>query len=461
MNVDVAPTGRPRLVPQVPEPPEHDLPTLRFIAAIRTNGTAGWSRRAYEELVARRSLLRRSNLMVSDPDGIRHVLVDNGANYLRTPGSVRILRPMLGDGLLISEGQTWRRQRRVLAPAFTPRAVEVLVPHIVSATDEAIARLVPTAEAGPVDLFDAVQHLALEIAGRTMFSVDMRRHGARLRQMITGYQKSLGRPHLPDLMIPLRWPAPHDIPRAFFRRRWVRFLDEVIADRESAGDGGASRDLLDLLAAARDPETGEGFTREQLRDQVATMIMAGHETTAVALLWAAYLLALAPEWQEAVAEEARAAGARLGLDPGWEETLPLTRAVVDETLRLYPPAHIIVRMAQAPDVVAGHDVAAGDVVAISPWILHRHRRLWADPSAFDPRRFLPGAPPIPKMAYLPFGAGPRICIGAQFALAEATLALAKLVGAFRIRLEGTRPVLPAAVVTTQPDHAPGFRLERR
>lgn len=459
MDAHAAPAGTSRLVPPVPEPPEHDLSMLRFIAAIRTNGTAGWSKRAYEELVSRRSLLGRSNLMVNDPDGIRHVLVDNVPNYRRTPASVRVLRPMLGDGLLISEGQAWRRQRRVLAPAFTPRAVEVLVPHILSATNEAIARVAAAAEAGPVDLFDALQHLALEIAGRTMFSVDMRRHGERLRQMIAAYQTRLGRPHLPDLLLPLRWPAPHDIPRALFRRRWVRFLDEVIAAREAKGDTATSGDLLDLLVAARDSETGEGFTREQLRDQVATMIMAGHETTAVTLLWAAYLLALSPEWQDAVAEEAQEAGA--DLEMGWEDRLPLTRAVIDETLRLYPPAHIIVRMAQGPDVVAGQAIAAGDVVAISPWILHRHRRLWLDPAAFDPRRFLPGAPAIPRMAYLPFGVGPRICIGAQFALAEATLALAKLAGAFRMTIEGTRPVLPAAVVTTQPDHAPGFRLSRR
>ncbi len=438
----------PRLVPPVPAPPERELPTLRFIAAMRTNGIGCWPAAAYETPLRRRRLLGRTRFTVSDPDAVRRVLVDNASNYARTPITIRLLRPMLGDGLLISEGTAWRHQRRALAPAFTPRAVETLVPHILSASDEAVAALEGPAARGPVDLFAALQRLALEIAGRTMFSVGMARHGDRLRGFLEAYAARLGRPHLTDLLVPLRFATPLDRARARFRRDWVDFLDTVIADRATERDG-QPRDLLDHLRAARDPETGRSFTAEELRDQVATMILAGHETTALTLLWACTLLALDAQAQERVAAETEAADK------------PYTRAVIDETLRLYPPAFIIARAALGPDVLAGQPVARGDSVTISPWLLHRHRRLWRDPDAFDPGRFLPGAPPVPRFAYMPFGAGPRICIGAAFALTEATLALSRLVGRFRIARADDRPVLPAAVVTTQPDHAPAFRLTVR
>ncbi|KQQ25022.1 cytochrome P450 [Methylobacterium sp. Leaf123] len=450
-----APPGHaaPRLVPPVPVPPEKDLPTLRFIAAMRVNGIDCWPASAYEAPLRRRRLLGRTRFTVSDPDLVRRVLVDNATNYTRTPMTIRMLRPMLGDGLLISEGTAWRHQRRTLAPAFTPRAVETLVPHILSASDEAVAALDGAAARGPVDLFPALQRLALEIAGRTMFSVGMARHGDRLRGFLEAYAARLGRPHLTDLVVPLRFATPLDRARARFRRDWVAFLDEVIADRDEGQSGreagGEARDLLDLLRAARDPETGRGFSHEELRDQVATMILAGHETTAVTLLWACTVLALTPETQGAVAAESGSADK------------PFTRAVIEETMRLYPPAFVIARRALDSDELAGETVRPGDSVTISPWLLHRHRKLWRDPDAFDPGRFLPGAPPVPRFAYLPFGAGPRVCIGAAFALTEATLALSRLVGHFRIERADDRPVLPAAVVTTQPDHAPAFRLTRR
>jgi cytochrome P450 len=219
------------------------------------------------------------------------------------------------------------------------------------------------------------------------------------------------------------------------------------------------RDLYDLLVTARDPETGAAFTPDQLRDQVATLILAGHETTAVALFWSLYLLALAPAAQERLAAEA--AFDPRSADDSALDRLAYARAVLDEAMRLYPPAFAIVREARGPDVVAGCEVRRGTLVVVSPWVLHRHRRLWRAPDSFDPERFLPGAPPIDRFAYLPFGVGPRVCIGAHFALTEATLVLAALVRSFRIELVDARPVLPVAVVTTQPDRAPPFRLTRR
>lgn len=461
-----APLDRPRpstarIVPPFRPPPEREPPILAYLAALRTDALVGWPRRAYEEPWTRRSLLGRTSFTLNDPEAIRRVLVDNQANYARTSGSVRILRPILGDGLLISEGSAWRHQRRSLAPAFTPKAIDGLVPLIGRAVDDALGELDAAAARGPVALFPALHRLALEIAGRSMFSVAMDRHGAELRAFIAGYSERIGRPHLLDILMPLAWSSPLDYARARFRKRWTPFLGRIIAARATEAAPRSSRDLLDLLMAARSPETGAAFTEAELRDQVATMILAGHETTAVLLFWAAYLLTLAPELQEQVAREARGADLADPTGCAQDGRLPLTRAVIDETLRLYPPAFVIVRRALRADRVAGLEIAAGDIVIVSPWVLHRHRRLWADPDAFDPARFLPGAPAIPRYAYLPFGAGPRVCIGAHFALTEAVLALARIVGRFRIERADPRPVLPAAVVTTQPDHAPDFSLVPR
>ena len=240
---------------------------------MRTNGLSGWSRRVYEETVVQRRFFHRNSFILNEPDAIRHVLVDNDENYSRTAASIRVLRPVLGNGLFLSEGSAWRHQRRTMAPAFTPKAIDLLVPHIVSATSEAIEGLSRMGRE-PVDLFAVLQHLALEIAGRTMFSLEMYEHGPTLREFLIRYNRRLGRPYLLDLLVPIRWPTPHDVARAWFRRGWVRFVDQVMAERRQGGGSGQARDLLDMLMQARDPETGEAFTPTQLRDQVATMILS-------------------------------------------------------------------------------------------------------------------------------------------------------------------------------------------
>jgi len=329
---------------------------------------------------------------------------------------------------------------------------------MVAVIDETIAKLQAAAGA-PVDLRETMQRMTLEIAGRTMFSFGMERHGATLRNFVMEYGDWLARPHFLDLILPLSWPSPQDFSRARFRRRWTQFIGQLMAERRAAGkkQGAPARDLFDLMDAAHDPETGEAFDA-QLGDQVATMILAGHETTAIALFWSLYLLALAPATQEKVAAEVRQVTANGSLDV---EALKFTRAVVDETMRLYPPVFLIARAALAPDSIAGMPIRKNDVILIAPWLLHRHEKLWRDPNGFIPERFMPPAPPPDRFAYLPFGAGPRICIGAHFALVEATLALARIIGAFRITLQDKEPVMPVGVVTTQPDHSPMFLIAAR
>uniref|UniRef100_Q07VL6 Cytochrome P450 n=1 Tax=Rhodopseudomonas palustris (strain BisA53) TaxID=316055 RepID=Q07VL6_RHOP5 len=454
----LTPSERPPLVPPLPPRASETMSTLQRLSAISANAIASWGDRAYQDDIVVGRFFHRSSFILNAPDAIRHVLVDNWENYARTPAGIRVLRPMLGQGLLLAEGRPWKHQRRTLAPAFTPRAVASLVPHMLSAIDDTVTAL-DAARGGPVDLREATQHMALEIAGRTMFSFGMAEHGKALRDFVMEYGWKLAQPSLLDLLLPLSWPTPKDVSRALFRRRWTRFIAELMAARRAEGksDSAPPRDLFDLMVAARDPETGEAFSEPQLGDQVATMILAGHETTATALFWALYLLALDPQTQEELAAEARAQAP----GPLDVESLKFTRAVVDETLRLYPPAFLIVRAAIGPDVVGGHKVAPHDAMLIAPWLLHRHEKLWDQPNAFIPARFLPGAPPPDRFAYLPFGVGPRICIGAHFALVEATLALAKIVGQFRIELTDSVPVLPVGVVTTQPDRSPPFRITRR
>jgi unspecific monooxygenase len=453
------PVTRQPLVPPSPPRAPDDMTALGRLRAMRVSPISTWGQRAYQEDIVRGRFLRRSSFILNTPDTIRHVLVDNYDNYTRTPAGIRVLRPMLGEGLLISEGRAWKHQRRTLSPAFTPRAVGTLIPHMIAATDETIAELA-TASRGPVDLRAAMQRMTLEIAGRTMFSFEMGDHGPALRDFVVEYGTTLARPHFLDLLLPLSWPSPQDFARARFRKRWTRFVAMLMAERRAAGKNANAppRDLFDLMGAARDPETGAAFTDEQLGDQVATMILAGHETTATALFWALYLLALDPVSQQQLADEAGAATVNGAPDL---ERLKFTRAVVDETMRLYPPAFLIARAAAGPDILAGQPVGKGDVIFIAPWLLHRHEKLWRDPSAFIPQRFMPGTPPPDRFAYLPFGVGARVCIGAHFALVEATLALAKVIGAFRVELLDKDPVMPVGVVTTQPDRSPRFVITPR
>ena len=455
--MNIANVRRPIVPPTPPRAPD-DMSFFSRIAVIRQNMIATWGQRAYEEDVLKGRFFLHNSFILNTPDAIRHILLTNYENYTRTPAGIRMLRPVLGQGLLIAEGQAWTHQRRTLAPAFTPRATANLVPHMTAVLDETIVKLKGQND-GDVDLRAIMQRMTLEIAGRTMFSFGMDHHGATLRDFVMEYGRRLGRPYLLDMLLPVSWPSPMDFARARFRKRWTAFVATLIAERRAAGkqEGAPPRDLFDLMDAARDPETGKGFSDEQLVDEVATMILAGHETTATALSWALYLLALDPETQEEVASETR--GQQLDSMADIDR-MKFTRAVVEETMRLYPPAFLIARAALDKDDAAGVAIDKGDIIMIAPWLLHRHEKLWDQPNAFVPKRFMSATPPD-RFAYLPFGAGPRVCIGAPFAQAESVLALARLIGAFRVELADTAPVIPVGVVTTQPDHSPVFRITPR
>ncbi len=455
--MNFASVRRPIVPPTPPRAPD-DMSFLGRVAVIRHNMIASWGQRAYEDDVIKGRFFRKNSFILNKPDSIRHILLTNYQNYTRTPAGIRMLRPVLGQGLLIAEGQAWTHQRRTLAPAFTPRATANLVPHMTAVLDETISKLRARND-GNIDLREAMQRMTLEIAGRTMFSFGMDHHAATLRNFIVEYGARLGRPYFLDMLLPVSWPSPMDFARARFRKRWTAFVAQLIKERREAGkkEGAPPRDLFDLMDEARDPVSGKGFSDEQLVDEVATMILAGHETTATALSWALYLLALDPETQEEVAAETQ--GQHLDSIADIDR-MKFTRAVIDETMRLYPPAFLIARAAIEKDNAAGIEIDKGDIIMIAPWLLHRHEKIWDQPNAFIPKRFLSAEAPD-RFSYLPFGAGPRVCIGAPFAIAESVLALARLIAAFRVELADTTPVIPVGVVTTQPDHSPAFRITAR
>jgi unspecific monooxygenase len=447
-------------------PPRPPIPTrlrtqLESFLVLRRNPLELWGQLAYEKEILPGKFLGRQQLMLNAPEAIRHVLVGNADNYRRNHATRRVLQPVLGGGLFLAEGEAWRHQRRTIAPALAPRTMPILAHHVVAASAAKEAELDRLTHR-PLELLPHLQHLALAIAGQSMFSLEMSGFAGELRRLLLSYGMRYAQPGILDLMLPEQVPSLVDRGRAAFRVEWLAFLDRLIAVRASyAPADDRPRDLFDLLSSARDPETGAGFDHAQLRDEVSTMILAGHETTAVTLFWSLYLAALYPDQQERLAAEASA----VDLDPENAAAaiarLPAMRAHVDEALRLYPPAFLIVRQAQAADSIMGHDVAAGTTITISPWVLHRHHARWHAPDAFDPERFAPGAPPPERYAYMPFGAGARICVGAQFALTEAVLVLARLLGRFRIRLAGAGTVVPRGIVTTQPDRPVRFILSPR
>jgi cytochrome P450 len=457
MDSIVAPSP---LRPPVPPVPEVPLSVRGFLRAVRTNALTIWPQAAYRQDVTVRTFLGRTNVLLNGPDAIHHVLVGSPANYRRSPASIRILRPITGEGLLLSEGDDWKLQRRTVAPALAPRVMPMLAQHIVSSTDEALGRLAAQSDR-PIDLLGAMQTLALDIAGRSMFSLEMDQYGATMRRMLSEFGEKYSQPRMLDMLLPPSIPTPTDFGRARFKRRWMGLMETILSVRLATPQPEVPRDLFDLLRAARDPETGAGFTPAQLRDQVATLILAGHETTAVTLFWALIMLAEAPAEQDWLAEEA--AGARIVPETAYATaaTLHRTRAVVNETLRLFPAAFTIVREAIAADRIGDLVLPARTLVMIAPWVLHRHHALWRDPAAFHPERFMPDQPAPARFAFMPFGAGPRICVGAQFAMTEAVLVLVALIGRFRVSRVDTRPVLPIGIVTTQPDHLAHVRLSVR
>jgi cytochrome P450 len=427
---------------------------LRVLLALRRNAYRAFPQRCLDEPVVTLRAAGRSLVLATAPEAIGHIMITQGEDYVRLPLGRRVLGPIVGRGLLVSEGETWREQRRAMAPAFTPRNVPIMARHIIRCTESSCDRL-DRARGGEVDLLQELQMLSLEIAATSLFSMEAATFGTELREIVGEYMRTVGRLFPTDVFLPEGIPTPLRARRASFRQRWTRLIRSIIDVRRKTANTGSPRDLFDLLSDAH------GADREDLLvDEVSTMIVAGHETTALTLFWACTLLAQAKSWQEAVAAEARQLD--LSVD-GAAASLPkleLTRAVVEETLRLYSPAFMTGRLAKRTHEICGIRVPANSIILLPYWMLHRSRRWWSHPDTFDPARFLHGAEPQ-RLTYLPFGVGRHVCIGAQLAMSEAILATARLIQQFDIEMTSTRPVLPVGTLSTRPDHSPTFALRAR
>ncbi len=435
-----------------PAPQAAPLSLFAYLRVLRDSLIATYTEEVYERDIVERRLLGRSRILVNEPAAIKRVLLDNAANYRKTEITRRILEPGLGKGLITSEGETWRRHRRIMSPAFDHRSIAAYASIITGAAQELLTEWQALDAGLSIDVATAMMGVTLNIISRSMFSSDSEHIVAIMERGAGRYQAEM-RPNMMDFLGLPRWLA--GLPRRKVVRRTLgefdREIDRLIRSRSAGAP--APNDLLARLMAARDEQTGGGMTEQEVRDQVITIFMAGHETTAMAMTWTWYLLSQHP------AEEAKL-HAELdsvlnGRIPNSEDLsrLTYTRSVIDESMRLYPPAHIITREALADDVLAGCRVRKGSNVLIAPWVLHRHRKLWENPGRFDPERFRPECiASRPRFAYLPFGGGRRICIGAAFATAEATLLLATLAQCFKMRLAAGHRVEPQGLITLRARH---------
>lgn len=402
--------------------------------------------------------------LVAHPREIRQVLVEREERYDKETRSAAKIRGLAGGGLLTTNGPRWKRQRRLIQPGFRPTAIAGFVPAIVAETDGMLAGWEEKARRGaPFDVASEMMRLTYAVAGRTLFGADLRQGSTEVEaamEILLGHTyRRLER--IVDL--PLVLPTPANLR---FRRALAsvdRVVYGILAGRHRQIAAGFSPppDLLTTLIAERD-EGGKGMDDRELRDEAVTLLLAGHETTANALTWALYLLALHPEAEERLRAEVDAV---LGAQAPAAEDLPrleLTHRVVREALRLYPPIWAMERHAREEDEIGGYRIPAHSTVVISPWVTHRHPDFWPDPERFDPDRFAPEREAErPALAWLPFGAGPRYCVGAPFATTEMLVVLARAAQRFRLRLVPGQAVEPLPGITLRARHGVRVTAELR
>ncbi|PJI91717.1 cytochrome P450 [Yoonia maricola] len=399
--------------------------------------------------------------LVNDPALIKQVLTETPDVFPKSGRIAAGLRPLLGNSVFLTNGEVWKRQRRIIDPAFAGGRLRDTYAGICAAGDAGVARLAKNADGTPQEIEAITSHIAADVIFRTLFSIPIEDKVAQeVFEAFRAYQRS--QPIL-NLAAFVRGPA--WMPR-FFRsdtrataqkiRKLITQLTQKRLDLIAAGD--APDDLATKILTTKDPVTGETFTLDEMVDQVAIFFLAGHETSASALAWALYLLATHPQWHSAVAQEAASfSGAFAELSD-----LKHTRDVFRETLRLYPPVPMMVREATEAQTFRGRDVAPGAQVVLSPWHLHRHTRLWDNPDGFDPGRWATeNGKSCARDAYLPFSAGPRICTGAGFAQIEGVVLLARLLTTFIFEpVEGREPV-PVAHLTVRAKDGIWLRIRPR
>ncbi|MBV2359815.1 cytochrome P450 [Thalassococcus sp. CAU 1522] len=387
--------------------------------------------------------------MVMDPGALRRMLLEKLDNYPKSVVTKNLLKPAIGESLFIAEGAHWRWQRRAAAPVFSQRNVMNLAPVMSGAAERSVARI---AQAGPraVDFLAEMVTTTFDVISDVTFSGDEGFDRDAVHGAIDAYIAEAGKISLFDILGFPDWvPRPGRILSAGGVAEMKKVADSAIEARARRGHDGVP-DLLDLLLAGEDPETKRTMNTAELRDNLLTFIVAGHETTALTLAWSLYLLAFDQDIQSAARDEVLSVVGKGGIATGADVAkLPLVRRVIDEALRLYPPAGMISRTAQEADELCGREIRPGDTVIVPIYALHRHHLLWDAPDAFRPDRWDKTRPD--RYAYLPFGDGPRICIGMSFAIQEAVIILASLLANHRFDAIPGRSPEPVMILTLRPE----------
>ena len=441
-----------------PHPPRRSKPvhTLRGLFGERARTAVyGWSELAFDTWHIKRNVLGHTVHVVLKPEWVQRVLLDNADNYEKPRLVKRILAPTIGRGLLSSDGELWRAQRKIVAANFTPPAVDALVP-VFARVGRAMAE---SWQSGIRDMAVEATNATMTVISNALFSGDERLTSREAMDHITAAMEGVGEARIQVLLnLPL-------IPigrRGRRGHRGMRFLrdtlGEIVRERLSPD---SPEDFVTRVIGALMDRFPEEEAIELAVDNAATFYLAGHETTANTTTWTLFLLSAQPELQERAAAEASDALSS-GAGSDLPDRLPLLRAIIDESLRLYPPVPRFDREAVGADKLGEHEIRAGDLVSIWPWIIHRHKRLWNEPDAFDPERFSQVRPhDRHRYQYLPFGGGPRTCVGARLAMAEALTILAMWLSRWRFAPAHGRQVQVSGMVTLRPKDGLPLMLSSR
>ena len=421
-----------------------------------------WSERHFSELILFGQSALGFAINVSDPAGVRHVLLENAKNYDKGELQKRVLGPLLAEGLLLVEGDDWKRARRIMAPLFTPARTAKLAQRMREVSEGRVEGWLRDKSAAVINIDREMTALTFEIISATMFSDMLGGEAAQFERALTGFLDTAARIDPLEVLDAPRWiPRLGQIMGGGMARFFEARVAQLVSDRRAMIEKGetAPDDLLTALINARDTEGGGALSEREIACNILTFILAGHETTARTLGWTLHLLSHDPEAQAKVQAEADAFDLA---NSDWAEAMPWTRAVIDESMRLYPPAPSLTRRAKEADVICGQAIPAGTTVLITPYVIQRHKLLWDDPEAFRPERFLPGnREKIDRFAYIPFSQGPRICIGAAFAIQEAMIALAEIMKRYRVDPPGEAEPLPSHRITLRAKHGIRLRVSKR
>jgi cytochrome P450 len=433
--------------PVMPPRPARRLPLLPFLKAAATNSLAACDEELFDELFVARRYMHQRVFFVSDPDGIKRVLLDHVENYPRVARIRRLFEAELGTGSLASEGETWWRHRRVAAPTVDRRAIASEIPALIRLT-EATADEVERGPPGKTfDIESLIAGLLIRLWNQVVTGGDPGAVG-----MLNALSKVPRKPRLADLagVSPLLELLRLRDRRGRRRAEFDEPLQALIAERSAPGYAGPP-DMIWRLLNMPDRKTGQTLPRAEVCDEAASLIAGGVSPTMRALTWVWYLLALDPQVETRLHAELDSVVRSGPLSSVHLPQLTYLRQVIEETMRLYPPIPAILRQAANDDMLCGHPVPRRSIVAALPWVVHRHRRLWSEPDRFDPENFSADRRAARhRFAYLPFAGGPRVCVGAGFAMTQMTIVVAVLARRFRFRLAAERPVVPVGHISLHP-----------